>query len=309
MRVIFLGAGASKAMGLPITGELLPLMIAAAQNNTLFAHHKNAPSKREELLQIIIEMVPGSATKATQPSIVDVLSLLDFALTEGFTLFHTGGAAKLRRARELLESGLLGVLAQCQMSQKYLSSLQGLCSRDKTCLITTNYDSLIDLAIRAAQIPIEQIDYGMPWRNINTGLLQQRPMSTAAAPGPLLRFFKLHGSVNWLGCPYCQYIYINQEADIASLDIDTDTNLFGLASTCHCDYAPLRRVIVSPSLSRGSYQTHLRTIHLAALEALRLADEVYLVGYSLPMEDLLVRSLLLRAFSAQTRNCKIQVYQ
>ncbi len=304
MRVFFLGAGSSKAMGLPLTSELLPKIIEFAQSDQLFVGHQNASDKRKELLGVIADFVPR-VHKASLPSIVDLLSLIDFSLAEGFTVLQRGGADRLRRSRALLEAGLLDVLAQHTSSRSKLSRLENLLSTSETCIVTTNYDFIPDLAMRSYFTKEKEnvVDYGMPWRDTKTGAIWQRPTT------PETRLFKLHGSVNWLGCPFCEYIYIHQQANIARLDTDSDNNQFGDATTCHCGYAPLRRVIVSPSLSRGSYQTQLRSIHLAALEALRTAEEIYIVGYSLPMEDLLVRSLFLRAISHQAPKAKLQVFQ
>jgi hypothetical protein len=53
MRIFFLGAGSSKAMGLPVTGELLPKIVEFAQSAHLFAGHPDASSKRNELLSVI----------------------------------------------------------------------------------------------------------------------------------------------------------------------------------------------------------------------------------------------------------------
>jgi hypothetical protein len=303
MRLFFFGAGASKAMGLPLTSELLPKMVECARSGELFAGLRNGARKRQQLLDGISELVPGAASGTALPSIVDILSLIDYALAEGFTILPSGGAAKLRSSRALLEAGLLDVMSKCRHSHFGLENLRHIIALPDTCIVTTNYDFLPDLAVQPLLKDDNIIDYGMAWRDPYTGLIWQRPMS------PSTRLLKLHGSVNWLGCPYCEQIYINQAADIALLDTDDDHNEYGDATTCHCGYAPLRRVIISPSLSRGSYQTALRGIHLAALEAMRGASEIYIVGYSLPVEDLMIRSLFLRGISNQPLKPKIQVFQ
>jgi hypothetical protein len=278
-------------------------MVKAANSEQLFAGVPNGDAKRLEFLQSIKELVPGTVSRQQMPSIVDLLSLIDYALAEGFAILPNGGAAKLRRSRSLLEAGLIAVLARCTYSHFGLDKLKDVLLQSETCVITTNYDFLPDLAIRPLLSEKAAVDYGMPWRDPMNGTVVQRPEK------PDFRLFKLHGSVNWLGCPFCENIYVNQSANIALLDTDDDKNQYGEATTCHCGYAPLRRVIVSPSLSRGAYQTQLRTIHLAALEALRTATEVYIVGYSLPIEDLMVRSLFLRGISNQPPKIKLHVYQ
>jgi hypothetical protein len=47
MQAIFLGAGASKALGLPATGELLPKIVESANSNELFAGDPEARLQTE----------------------------------------------------------------------------------------------------------------------------------------------------------------------------------------------------------------------------------------------------------------------
>jgi SIR2-like domain len=303
MQVIFLGAGSSKALGLLTTGELLPKIIDSARSNELFAGDPEAGSKRSEVLQFLSELVPGFPSKSMMPSIVDLLSLIDFALAEGFTVFQSGGTRKLRQCRERFEEALLHVLGDARWSHFGVESLKEAFSQTETTVITTNYDLLPDMAIQSWVSTQEPIDYGMVWRDTRTGLIHRRPST------PKVALFKLHGSLNWLGCPFCEHIYISPGTDIAFLDVDADSNVFREATTCHCGYSPLRRVIVSPSLSRGSYQTPLRAMHLAAIESLRLAERIYIVGYSLPMEDLFIRSLFLRSVAHSRQMPAVRIYQ
>jgi hypothetical protein len=299
MRILFLGAGFSKAMGLPLTADLLPAIVKAAEDNWLFEGLGYASDKRRLLLDLIAELFPQAAARVL-PSIVDLLSLIDYALAEGFTVLQTGGAERLRRSRALLEAGLIYVLSNYSNSTD--DKLRVFFSHPETCVITTNYDFLPDGAIKRFLSANTPIDYGMPWRDVYSGTIWQRPTK------PAFRLFKLHGSLNWLGCPSCEHIYINRDGVIAVLG-DEEDNQFKEEVTCHCGYWPLRPVIVSPSLSRGTYQSQLRSIHLAALEALHAAKEIYIVGYSLPIEDLMIRSLFMRSSSNQSSKRTVKIFQ
>jgi hypothetical protein len=57
----------------------------------------------------------------------------------------------------------------------------------------------------------------------------------------------------------------------------------------------VRAVLVAPSMVRSVQEPNLLTIWRSALESLRVADEWILAGYSLPAEDIAIRSILLRA--------------
>src|SRR5437879_2210934 len=73
MRVIFLGAGASKAMGLLLTAELLPMMVQYARHGRLFSGLPNATDKSHRLLELVAELLPGVDEMTSLPSIIDVL--------------------------------------------------------------------------------------------------------------------------------------------------------------------------------------------------------------------------------------------
>lgn len=200
MRVIFLGAGASKAMGLPLTGELLPRMVEGARDGTLFAGQPDEQGRRSALLEAIARLVPGAHSRNTLPSIVDLLSLIDFALAEDFTVLPTGGAATLRSSRALLESGLLYILYVSPPSRENIGKFRELIWTPGTSVITTNYDFIPDRAALDLLKRGGTIDYGMSWRSIQDGMINHRPTTAA------FRLLKLHGSSNWLGCPSCEQI-------------------------------------------------------------------------------------------------------
>jgi hypothetical protein len=79
------------------------------------------------------------------------------------------------------------------------------------------------------------------------------------------------------------------------------------ANTCHCGYRPLRHVIVAPSFVRDVRDPMLREIWRNALEALRQADMWVIVGYSLPPEDVAIRSMFLRAYQGRDTAAQPQV--
>ena len=91
-------------------------------------------------------------------------------------------------------------------------------------------------------------------------------------------------------------MYIRPGSDIAYLSFYPDQLTH---NTCHCGYYPLQLLIVAPSMVRDVRDTHLLSTWKSATEALRTADEWIIVGYSLPPEDLAIRSMLVRAYRAR----------
>jgi hypothetical protein len=55
--------------------------------------------------------------------------------------------------------------------------------------------------------------------------------------------------------------------------------------------------------------TNLKYVWNSALESLRTSDEWFIIGYSLPAEDLNIRSILTRAINARMTKPKINVVQ
>lgn len=133
--------------------------------------------------------------------------------------------------------------------------------------------------------------------------------------------YKLHGSLNWLRCGVCDNVYLNPVGAIAYLSFlltdDADRHkrenswLTQLedsgANQCHCGHRPLRHVIVAPSFVRDVRDPRLRGIWRSALEALRQAERWIIVGYSLPPEDVAIRSMFLRAYQGRDTSERPQV--
>src|SRR5690606_10604 len=116
-------------------------------------------------------------------------------------------------------------------------------------------------------------------------------------PAPKFRIFKLHGSLNWLRCPLCEYIYVNPYGEIAELAFSRQRSW---GNSCHCGYSPLQMHIVTPSLVRQINDPNLRELWKSSLEALRQADTWIMIGYSFPAEDLAIRSLFTRAWHGRS---------
>lgn len=139
----------------------------------------------------------------------------------------------------------------------------------------------------------DDFDFGFAWRDASRDAIHLRPSK------PLLRFYKLHGSLNWLRCEMCEQTYINTFAGIIAHQAFRDTE--DEENTCYCGHAPLRTVIVAPSLVRDIRDANLLEVWKNTLELLRTADEWIIIGYSFPPEDIPIRSLFIRAYQGRWR--------
>jgi NAD-dependent SIR2 family protein deacetylase len=309
--VLFLGAGASVPFGLPVTREILPRIRKRLRSGKLFDQHL-AERDSKVLRDFLAAFLPGlknirTSETAKHPLITDVLSLVDHLLASEVSARPSSSTIDLSEVRRVMELAVLRSLFNRKEppNARLLSDLAGWVATCRartgrpTAIISTNYDTLLEMKIYAELQELHPkdkedwtllghrwVDFGFNWRNVYTGEVLLRP------DDPDVGIFKLHGSLNWLACPMCGYIYVNRRYNIYRIVSDSGPID---DQRCHCDFTPMRTVIVAPSMVRSIRDPNLLSVWQGALEALRTADEWIIAGYSLPPEDLAIRSILLRA--------------
>lgn len=308
---VFTGAGASKPFGFPLTSELLPLIKDKLYSSRLFG---NSEAARKELSRYINILLPGfnSVSPANLPLITDVLSLVDHSLYILNSPAPMMTTKDLTRLRILLERAILEVLdvdlPQYDPPDSLVRLTNWMIAQHRiegtpVGIISTNYDIALETQLfkqyQQRQIRVE-FDFGFCWRDPAPGLVYERPGR------PSFRLYKLHGSLNWLHCDLCDHIYINTFGSIAELGFAEEVQHY---NTCHCNHAPLRSVIIAPSLVRDVRDVNLLECWKNAVEFLRTATEWVIIGYSFPPEDIAIRSLFLRAYNARESPPFIRVVQ
>ena len=312
----FLGAGASKAFGLPLTNEIFPLLWKKLHSAAKVFHQE-----QQDLLKSLFDSIyPGLEIETPiedQPNITDVLSILDhFINSEGMPVkgFTT---QQLENARRAIEIGIVTVIQEdffdydpdreCDiLYDSFLKKLHKIAKKQPVNIISTNYDILVEYGFfsnhynKNEEIFKRQVDFGFRWRDPTTGLI------ISPTRNPKFKIYKLHGSTNWLICDMCGQIYVNIYGSIHHNINSTQVNEH---NTCHCGHYKLSSVIVAPSMERDVKSPHLRYVWNGALESLRTSSEWVIAGYSLPAEDLNIRSILKRAFVAHESKPEITVIQ
>jgi hypothetical protein len=172
-------------------------------------------------------------------------------------------------------------------------------------VITLNYDLIADsvlfkMAMKASprnerhRLP----DYGC---EIRTDAYRERRHDY----GLLL---KLHGSLNWLYCPNCHrldmglskqgpYVKTFKVLDQLYREIDLEREYTCRGSPCRDCKTQVRPVLITPTHRKDYRNPHISRVWYLAERLLREADEAFIVGYSLPADDVEVIYLMKRGLS------------
>jgi hypothetical protein len=312
--VLFLGAGASKAFGYPLTGDLLPQLVSHLEDGTLTKSGMTA-ADQEVLRRGLRELLPGidACPPKELPLITDVLTLVDHGMHAGTTILRGWPNREVLRFRSLVDQTIADMMGPDGASETpELKRVADWVLRTRNThrlgIITTNYDIELELEL-FDRVGLEEVatrfDFGMSWRDPALDQIHARPGEGA------LPFYKLHGSLNWLRCPMCEYIFVNVLGVIVHLAAAEARSDF---NTCHCGHWPLHSVMVTPSYVRDTRDVNLVGIWRNALDLMASADRWIVAGYSLPAEDIAIRALLLKAYrirkaSARARPLVISIVQ
>jgi hypothetical protein len=296
------------------------------------ADFPRAADAEGRLRRYLDDFLPGCRENdAELPPITDVLSLIDHLLLAQNVPLLRLRSQDVRDFRELLERAILEALNEpsdqelAAQGKPLLDRLakwiydSALTRGNSMAIISTNYDIVLESVLYERLDPTRRdlyckVDYGFSWRQpfcdeeafsadqrLMARQVQLHRIASDASGGealrhrpekPVLGLYKLHGSLNWLRCALCDHVYINTFGSIyhqAFKDKVDDQNC------CSCGHGPLQPVIVAPSMVRDIRDMNLLAIWQSALETLRTADELIIVGYSLPTEDIAIRSMFLRA--------------
>lgn len=296
-RVFFIGAGASKQDRFPLTSELKhglawaildqPQRFAPLTKHLEYLYHVR-PETIEKSAAIWNNLDESRAdadpARCQIPDVTDLLSTLEWIIREQSSF---GPGLETREEKrspidELPEIRDLVVQALCHCLGKFHRLHNATTTeqfvnliRSTDSLITTNWDLLLD-ATRHGRFGSQPADYG----TTSSVLLEGTGEKESVRP----KLLKLHGSLSWRYCQRCQRLVIDPLRHVAG---DRDEK-------CFCTYT-YSELIVAPGFVREYRNIHLLTIWREALEALATASNWIFIGYSLPADDVAIRTLLLKA--------------
>jgi hypothetical protein len=316
--VLIFGAGASKASGTPLTNEILWRAFCDEDVIRELGRHTDRAIDLEKVHDCLTEHfhIPElDPSKDDFPSLTLLLSILDLSINRNRPFpasekYPSGlSREELAHARASIEYIIFAVL------DYYIQRPTGHAQRDLIShpavaggaqgpqIISLNYDIIADTTVcqlaQDACGDVGRVDYSC---DVCTEAYTDRR--------PYGKLLKLHGSLNWLFCPGCQALQVGMSAN--GKNIADSSMLKALydyrpldehylcskasCSACQCEYCdtPLRPVMITPSFVKDYHNPHIQRIWYEAERLLRRCGRAYLVGYSLPDDDLEVIHLLRR---------------
>ncbi|MGA2903479.1 MAG: hypothetical protein ABSD98_06595 [Candidatus Korobacteraceae bacterium] len=142
-------------------------------------------------------------------------------------------------------------------------------------VITFNYDLIFDDALRAVGV---EPAYGLSHKSIEEpGFTDENARR--------LSLLKLHGSANWAICGACGAIHILRTKAADPLELRS-------RACATCKHSKLNLLLVPPSWDKSEYRDAMRPVWKSAVDALKGAKRICVIGYSMPETDMFFKFLL-----------------
>jgi len=150
----------------------------------------------------------------------------------------------------------------------------------KDTIITFNYDLVCDHALRRLGY---EADY-----HLDAALVDDRREPQTGGRRDLL---KLHGSTNWGVCSAC-----NERAVILSEKVTDSPGNFRQMK-CRCGQSAFHPFLIPPSWDKSEYRKVIAPVWKKAVDELKSATRICIIGYSMPETDAFFKYLLTMALS------------
>jgi hypothetical protein len=264
------------------------------------ANHEEAQAWAREVAEFFQSAFGVDVTDVTEgrplPTFEEVLGLIDLAANRNEALYGMPLDADdepdltLRSLRRRLVLVLADAIRRRvpqapEVHYKLVENLRDGGRLQHTSFLSTNYDTLIDVALEDRAIP--PVDR-RPGRVVDYGFSDLLPRSlfpdreTRSFP-----IYKVHGSLNWLYCPVCTDLVVTSGPDII-------TRLVRDPATARCTRCETMRepVIVPPTYYKDISNVYLAIVWNRAARELRECGHLVVCGYSLPDADMHIRYLI-----------------
>lgn len=308
--VIFLGAGASAADGVPLQEGLFREYFSSVG--------KSAPNNEEDRDELPIyfknifgidvndkSLIEQKFDRVHFPTFEEALGIIDLAMIRGESL---KGFSISNREQDLYQLGsirkdLIFLMIQtidrarkerCNKVHKTLiKNIKKMpVSLTQVAFVSTNYDFIIDdvLFPEYHKKPKISVDYGVDLLNYDPKYTRKK--NHFKRPGKnRVQLHKIHGSLNWLHCTTCNTIELTPNPN----------NLFKFPkrykSTCADCRKPTQPMIVPPTYYKDMSNVDLQIVWRNAEKSVRMASHIVFCGYSFPEADMHVKYLFKRSLT------------
>jgi NAD-dependent SIR2 family protein deacetylase len=162
-------------------------------------------------------------------------------------------------------------------------------------VISYNYDLLIDKALRSKT---KLTDEGYRLSFYRT--YQDGGWSRPDSEGSSVSLLKLHGSLNWLRCRICDSVLLWRSEKVSIWPTVS-------CPKCGAQGETMERVLIPPLLVKDYGEPAINYLWFEAVGALHRADEIIVIGYSLPPTDFASETLLLSGLGQRRKEVPVTI--
>ena len=317
--IYFLGAGFSKDAGGPIQNELIKTILSDE-----FINYFNDPKTKkayDAFIGFLNDELLISENNYEYVFLEDVFTPIDRCIAEGRTLgkYSYKQLIYLREQLHYLLAKSIqygveikgGNKKYIREFAKYINSIAKIrldkFYEDNIAILTTNWDLLLDNELNRIlrnetelisggdleNGPLAVVDYCCYISSLDDDMNIKPGLFALGRKGYNIKYLKLHGSMNWLHCPYCQRLYVkfNEKTMFDKKYCKHCSNNFKYKNN---DSILLQGNLLLPTFIKDFRNIQLKLIWQNAGIELSEAAKIVFLGYSLPYADFEIRQLLSR---------------
>lgn len=318
--IFFLGAGFSKDAGGPIQNEIIQ-NILSPDFYEHFSDNEDVVKSIDDFKNYLKKELLLSEIQFSKIALEDVFTPIDRCISQGSSLgsYSAKNLIDFRETLHLLMARSIQYGVDSQgIDNNYIAKFANYINTqakkrimepqfDNIGIITTNWDILLDnklydLTKQESQIlcngdstygPIAVVDYCCYISSLENDPFIKPGLLALGRNGYNIKYLKLHGSMNWLHCPFCQRLYVKFGKK----------TIFESNYCIHCKSnhrmgskasIKLRGNLILPTFLKDLSNIQIRLIWQNAGIELSEATKVVFIGYSLPAADFEIRQLLSR---------------
>lgn len=309
--IYFLGAGFSKDAGGPVQNEIIKTILSSEFQSENSDKITNTANKR--FIDFLEKELLINKGNYENIALEDIFTPIDRCISEGRALGHYT-YKELIDLREKLHY-LMAKAIQFNVEKegnnknyintfaKYINDIAknrvNNLDEDNIAILTTNWDILLDNSLNnvishSKENPgvVDYCCYINPLDDIDKELIKPG-LIILGQNGYNIKYLKLHGSMNWLHCPYCQRLYVKFNKK-TMFDKRYCKHCSKNLQLKHDDSIQLRGNLLLPTFIKDIRNIQLQLIWQNAGIELSEASKIVFIGYSLPQADFEIRQLLTR---------------